>query len=125
MLANYVGEDIFLKGVSIYLKKHLYGNSVTNDLWSGIAEASGIDVPGMMDNWVTKVRTSLHARGAYLTPAPRWAIQSSRLLKSGAVSACVRTDSSSLGLPRKRIIKPSGAFLETQWSLGADKTGVL
>jgi len=61
MLANYVGEDIFLKGVSIYLKKHLYGNSVTNDLWSGIAEASGIDVPKMMNNWVMKVCTSLHA----------------------------------------------------------------
>jgi len=55
MLANYVGEDVFLKGVSIYLKKHLYGNSVTNDLWSGIAEASGIDVPKMMNNWVLKV----------------------------------------------------------------------
>ena len=60
MLANYVGEDVFLKGVSIYLKKHLYGNSVTNDLWAGVAEASGVDVLKMMDNWVTKVCTSLH-----------------------------------------------------------------
>ena len=41
MLANYVGEDKFLKGVSIYLKKKLYGNSVTNDLWEGISEATG------------------------------------------------------------------------------------
>ena len=61
MLANYVGEDVFLKGVSIYLKKHLYGNSVTNDLWAGVAEASGIDAPKMMNNWVTKVGTSLQA----------------------------------------------------------------
>ena len=61
MLANYVGEDVFLKGVSIYLKKHLYGNSVTNDLWSGVAEASGVDVPKMMNNWVMKVCNSLHA----------------------------------------------------------------
>jgi len=60
MLANYVGEDVFLKGVSIYLKKHLYGNSVTNDLWSGVAEASGIDVPKMMNNWVMKVCANLH-----------------------------------------------------------------
>ena len=65
MLANYVGEDIFLKGVSIYLKKHLYGNSVTNDLWSGVADASGIDVAEVMNNWVTKVRTSLHAEGSH------------------------------------------------------------
>lgn len=41
MLSDYVGEDKFLKGVSIYLKKHLFANSVTRDLWEGIQEASG------------------------------------------------------------------------------------
>lgn len=41
MLANYVGEEKFLKGVSTYLKKKLYGNSVTKDLWQGISEATG------------------------------------------------------------------------------------
>ena len=41
MLSEYVGEDKFLKGVSIYLKKHLFSNSVTKDLWQGIQEASG------------------------------------------------------------------------------------
>ena len=42
MLASYVGEERFLKGVSIYLKKRMYGNSVTNDLWEGIQEATGL-----------------------------------------------------------------------------------
>ena len=42
MLSHYVGEEKFLKGVSIYLKKHLYANSVTKDLWDGIAESSGM-----------------------------------------------------------------------------------
>jgi len=55
MLLNFVGEDRFLKGVSIYLKNKLYGNSVTTDLWNGISKATGIDVPKIMDNWVTKV----------------------------------------------------------------------
>jgi aminopeptidase 2 len=41
MLSAYVGEERFLKGVSMYLKKHLYGNSVTSDLWEGIGEATG------------------------------------------------------------------------------------
>ena len=41
MLSVYVGIDKFLKGVSIYLKGHLFGNSVTKDLWKGIQEASG------------------------------------------------------------------------------------
>ncbi|KZT24123.1 leucyl aminopeptidase [Neolentinus lepideus HHB14362 ss-1] len=55
MLASYVGEDRFLKGVSIYLKKHLYANSVTRDLWDGVAESTGVDVPKVMDNWVSKM----------------------------------------------------------------------
>ncbi|TFK46426.1 leucyl aminopeptidase [Heliocybe sulcata] len=55
MLASYVGEDRFLKGVSIYLKQHLYANSVTRDLWEGVAESTGIDVPKVMDNWVSKM----------------------------------------------------------------------
>ncbi|KAI0373350.1 leucyl aminopeptidase [Pilatotrama ljubarskyi] len=55
MLASYVGEDRFLKGVSIYLKKHMYKNSVTRDLWEGIQAATGLDIPKMMDNWVKKM----------------------------------------------------------------------
>jgi aminopeptidase 2 len=42
MLSNYVGEELFLKGVTIYLKKKLYANSVTNDLWEGIGTATGL-----------------------------------------------------------------------------------
>ena len=42
MLAAHVGEEKFLKGVSLYLKDHLYGNTVTQDLWDGIAKATGI-----------------------------------------------------------------------------------
>ena len=113
MLANYVGEDVFLKGVSIYLKEHLYGNSITNDLWSGIAKASGVDVPKMMNNWVTKVRTGLNSRGMYTNLTLRWAIQSLRSLKSKEESTFARTDSLSPVPPRRRIIKPFGTFLDT------------
>ncbi|KAG9049074.1 Aminopeptidase 2 mitochondrial [Tulasnella sp. UAMH 9824] len=55
MLSDYVGEETFLRGVSIYLSQHLYGNSVTRDLWKGIGEASGLDIPKMMDNWILKI----------------------------------------------------------------------
>jgi aminopeptidase 2 len=41
MLSEYLGEERFLKGVSVYLKEHLYGNTVTRDLWDGISAASG------------------------------------------------------------------------------------
>ncbi|KZT03397.1 uncharacterized protein LAESUDRAFT_761974 [Laetiporus sulphureus 93-53] len=52
MLSDYVGEERFLKGVSIYLKKHLFANSVTTDLWEGISEATGLDIPKVMDDWI-------------------------------------------------------------------------
>ncbi|KAK2460553.1 hypothetical protein APHAL10511_007023 [Amanita phalloides] len=55
MLANYVGEDKFLKGVSTYLKRKLYGNSVTRDLWQGISDATGLDIPSFMENWISKI----------------------------------------------------------------------
>ncbi|KAF8910576.1 leucyl aminopeptidase [Gymnopilus junonius] len=38
MLSSYVGEEKFLKGVSLYLKKNLFANTRTHDLWEGISE---------------------------------------------------------------------------------------
>ena len=55
MLLLYVGEDVFLRGVSVYLKRHLYANSVSRDLWDAIGEAAGIDVTEMMQTWMRKV----------------------------------------------------------------------
>lgn len=55
MLSVVVGEDKFLKGVSIYLKKLLYGNSVTEDLWDGISEASGVDVAKIITEFTYNV----------------------------------------------------------------------
>ncbi|KAH9169598.1 leucyl aminopeptidase [Lactarius sanguifluus] len=55
MLSKFVGEETFLKGVSLYLKKHLYSNTVSRHLWEGIGEATGLDIPRIMDNWVSKM----------------------------------------------------------------------
>lgn len=55
MLLEYVGEDVFLRGVSMYLKKHLYANSVSRDLWDAIGEAAGVDITDMMQTWMCKV----------------------------------------------------------------------
>ncbi|KAF8797340.1 zincin, partial [Phlegmacium glaucopus] len=55
MLSNYVGEEKFLKGVSLYLKKKLFANSITNDLWEGISTATGLDITQLMENWITKI----------------------------------------------------------------------
>lgn len=52
MLAAVVGQNKFLKGVSFYLKKRLYGTAVTEDLWDGISQASEVDVVKIMQEWI-------------------------------------------------------------------------
>lgn len=55
MLANWLGEETFIKGVSHYLKKHAYGNAKTEALWDSLSEVSGKDVASTMKVWTTKV----------------------------------------------------------------------
>ncbi|KAJ7812085.1 aminopeptidase, partial [Mycena olivaceomarginata] len=56
MLSEYIAEKQFLEGTTLYLKKHLYGNTVTHDLWDGISAASGgKDIVHLMNNWITKI----------------------------------------------------------------------
>lgn len=55
MLAAHLGQETFLKGVSNYLKAHMYGNATTKNLWSALSEAAGQDVNALMDPWIRKV----------------------------------------------------------------------
>ncbi|KAL8970817.1 MAG: hypothetical protein Q9183_001347 [Haloplaca sp. 2 TL-2023] len=55
MLSNHLGVDIFLRGVSDYLKAHAHGNATTNDLWAALSKASGKDVNAFMDPWIRKI----------------------------------------------------------------------
>ena len=55
MLAEYLGQDTFLRGVSIYLKRHAFGNATTNDLWVAVSEASGRDIKVLIDPWILRM----------------------------------------------------------------------
>lgn len=55
MVSQYLGEDVFIKGISNYLKNHAYGNTTTDDLWNALSEVSGKDVKGQMDIWTRKI----------------------------------------------------------------------
>lgn len=48
MLSSHLGVNTFLSGVSKYLKAHAYGNATTEDLWSKLSEAAGVDVSAFM-----------------------------------------------------------------------------
>ncbi|KAF5602346.1 glutamyl aminopeptidase [Fusarium pseudocircinatum] len=55
MLANHLGVETFLKGVSNYLKAHAYGNAKTTALWNALGEASGKNVTELMNPWISKI----------------------------------------------------------------------
>jgi aminopeptidase N len=54
MLLNYIGEEAFRSGLRKYFKKHAYGNTVANDLWEALSEASGENISAFMHKWLTK-----------------------------------------------------------------------
>jgi puromycin-sensitive aminopeptidase len=52
MLEEYLGEETFREGIRRYLTTHAYSNTVTNDLWAALADASGQPVGEIMDTWI-------------------------------------------------------------------------
>ena len=52
MMEQYIGPEVFQKGIQHYLSKHRYGNTETNDLWDALEEVSGQPVRSVMDSWV-------------------------------------------------------------------------
>ncbi len=54
MLAEYLGENNFRKGLEHYLEKHAYKNASTNDLWDSLEKVSGEPVKRIMTNWTRK-----------------------------------------------------------------------
>lgn len=51
MLYHYIGDADFRKGMHIYLTRHQYGNTLTEDLWKALGEASSKPVPAVMSTW--------------------------------------------------------------------------
>ncbi|XP_030380282.1 puromycin-sensitive aminopeptidase [Scaptodrosophila lebanonensis] len=52
MLHDYIGEDDFRKGMNIYLTRHQYKNTCTEDLWTALQEASSKPVAEVMSTWI-------------------------------------------------------------------------
>lgn len=54
MLYSYLGAKDFQTGLQYYLKKFSYKNTVTNDLWQSLEEASGKPVADFMHRWTSQ-----------------------------------------------------------------------
>ncbi|KAG4199274.1 hypothetical protein ERO13_A05G137101v2 [Gossypium hirsutum] len=51
MLQEYIGDEIFQKSLSFYIRRYAWSNARTEDLWSVLSEVTGIEVNSMMDSW--------------------------------------------------------------------------
>ncbi|KAH1066376.1 hypothetical protein J1N35_031363 [Gossypium stocksii] len=51
MLQEYIGNEIFQKSLSFYVRRYAWSNARTEDLWSVLSEVTGIQVNSMMDSW--------------------------------------------------------------------------
>lgn len=54
MLQAYVGDDAFRAGLKRYFETHAYSNTIADDLWAALGEASGKDVAAFMHAWMTQ-----------------------------------------------------------------------
>ena len=55
MLCRYLGTEAFLDGVKGYLKRHVFLNATTSDLWDSLTASSGRDVKRLMQEWTEHV----------------------------------------------------------------------
>ncbi|CAA9995230.1 unnamed protein product [Nesidiocoris tenuis] len=51
MLHRFIGDDNFRKGMNLYLTRHEYKNTCTEDLWDALEEVSSIPVKDTMSTW--------------------------------------------------------------------------
>ncbi len=54
MLQVYLGDEAMRTGLKNYFEAFKYGNTEADDLWKCLAEASGKDVAGLMNTWMTQ-----------------------------------------------------------------------
>ena len=57
MLNHYLGDDIFKKGLNVYLTRHKFGNAEMSDLWEALDSVASKDVPvkEFMSRWTEQM----------------------------------------------------------------------
>jgi puromycin-sensitive aminopeptidase len=54
MIEGYLGEERFREGIRLYMRRHAMGNTVADDLWGALAEASREPVVELANAWIGK-----------------------------------------------------------------------
>lgn len=55
MLHSYIGDEDFKKGMNLYLTRHQYKNTFTEDLWAALEEVSNKPVGAVMSSWTKQM----------------------------------------------------------------------
>jgi len=55
MLHDFIGDEDYAKGMNVYLTRHKYKNTFTEDLWAALGEASGKPVHDIMTTWTKQM----------------------------------------------------------------------
>jgi aminopeptidase N/puromycin-sensitive aminopeptidase len=69
MVENWVGDEVFRRGVQAYLSAHLYGNAGAEDFWDAQARVSGLPVDKVMRSFVEQAGVPLVTLGSAAGPA--------------------------------------------------------
>ena len=54
MCQSFIGHDAFRKGLASYFAEFAYGNTEADDLWRHLSDASGQDISGLMNTWISQ-----------------------------------------------------------------------
>lgn len=54
MLQQYIGHEAFQAGLKSYFKEHAYSNTVGDDLWRALGDASDKDIASFMNTWISQ-----------------------------------------------------------------------
>ena len=54
MVENYLGPDVFRKGINAYLQAHAYGNATSDDFWTTMADTSGKAVDRILPSFINQ-----------------------------------------------------------------------
>lgn len=55
MLHDFIGHETFRRGLHKYLIEHKYKNTLTEDLWRSLSEASQKPVQHVMSTWTNQM----------------------------------------------------------------------
>ncbi|HUP63454.1 MAG TPA: M1 family metallopeptidase [Thermoanaerobaculia bacterium] len=119
MLEQWLGEETFARGVTLYLNRHAGGHATSDDLWSALREASGEDVADVAAPFVR--------RSGVPTIRFDWSGPAIRVTRSGdeelAVPVAMKIGLAGGGVERRRVLLRTASEVvemadEVSWVFG-------